>query len=561
MTSFGIDFGTTNSVLAMFDGGTTEVVEIDTPTEEWADLGYSKVLPTVFAVDDQNQPLFGWEAKREPARVEAVKRLFNSEEEVMVGGRAFLVEDVATLIFAHIRRAAEAKGVMGLDRAMVTVPANSLGIARARTKITAGMAGIQVQGLINEPTAAAMAFGRTVGKDMRIMVVDWGGGTLDVTILEIAEGVFVERASAGIGRCGGVDFDNRLKRELDESVGDKSDWSAADRVLFDIDVEKAKILLSAADETMVPVPGGEYRRVTRKAFNDAVATLVQRVREPIERCFADLRMSGQDLDAVVLVGGTCNVPAVRSFVSDLVGKEPATGVNPMTAIAEGAAIASAILSREIDSEVFVSIEHALGTLALSQSGDGLEFSEIISKNHPLPASNTETFFPVRDQQELVNIRLVEGDPGDYTELAGWEVPISPRALGESSFELTYEYDVDGIVHVKLVDTTTGESLLETEASPGVAADPADLVKMAKRAKETLDSGQVQPPGAAPSAGDPEIAELAMKARAKVVPFLEPDEAEALTALVDSAEGASTDQERDAAKASLKTELSKYSYLF
>ncbi len=357
MSSVGIDFGTTNSVVATYSAGRAEALEIDTPPAEWADLGFGRVLPTVMALDAAGRPSFGWEAKMQPGgRLEAVKRLFREEEIVSVGGQTFVVEEVATMLFAHMKRRAVEQGV-DATQAVVTIPANSRGLARYRTKLTAGMAGLEVLALINEPTAAAMACSARMPFDQRILVVDWGGGTLDVTILQADSGIFVEQASKGIQQLGGLDFDNTISKMIVSVNPDAAAWTTADKSQFRLNVEKGKIRLSDQEFTNIELPRGGNFRLERAQFNQGARHLIERVRQPIEQTLRDIDADPRDIDAVLLVGGTCKIPLVRSFIGDILGKEPVAGVDPMTAIAEGAAIAAAIMTGEApDNDFFVGTE-------------------------------------------------------------------------------------------------------------------------------------------------------------------------------------------------------------
>lgn len=561
MASIGIDFGTTNSVVAQYAAGALSVLAIDEPPAQWAGLGFDKVLPTVFGRGDDDRPIFGWAAKQRPGSLAAVKRLLRAEERADVDGVEFVVEEIATLIFGHLKRASASQGV-AFDQAVVTIPANSRGLARHRTKLAAGMAGIQVQALINEPTAAAMSYSMRSSHEETLLVVDWGGGTLDVTVLKNVDGVFMEQSSKGIQQLGGLDFDTALSRLVLDTVSDSSTWSASDRAGLRLDIEKAKIELSTAEQVSIPLPGGEYRQITRSMFEDAIKAQIERVREPIQQCLKDIGAQASDIDAVVLVGGTCKMPAIRQFVSDVMGRGPATGIDPMTAVAEGAAVASAILSGELDDrDFFVSTEHALGTVVIDPQ-TGLRFSELIPRNHKLPARATDTFVPAMDYQEQVNLQVIEGDPSkpldddDNVVLKSWELNLpDPQPLGEISLDITYTYDVDGILHVAAEDSL-GNVLLSDDVSYGQVVDKRDLPKMAARVARTLDAGRIE-------ASDLRMAttlsaedqKLVTDVKTKVIPFIDDAEAVALKAAVADAESGDDDSIE-----ALRTAIRKYSYL-
>ena len=561
MASFGIDFGTTNSVVARHHAGSTEVISLDSPGSEWASLGFDRVMPTVVALSGDRQPLFGWAAKRMPRNLSAIKRLMQSEETVSLDDEIFSVEEIAALLFSKIRQNTLATG-LDMSSAVVTVPANSKGLPRWRTKIAAGLAGIEVPLLLNEPTAAAMAYGLSAQGDQTIMVVDWGGGTLDVTILEATGGVFIEQASKGIARLGGLDLDNRLVEKIRASAPDSASWSESDNLQLRLDVELAKIRLSSLDEVVVDVPGGGNQRVPRKMFEEVIRPQVERVREPIMQCLADLRAAPADVDALVLVGGTCKVPLVREFVMNVVGVEARGGVDPMTAIAEGAAIAAAVMSGERpDNDFLVSTEHALGTAALGM-GLELEFSEIIPRNHKLPAKRTETYRPTHDGQEHVIIRVIEGDSAlplehpDNVVLANWEVQIpDPGAMSETEFELTYEYDRDGILHVAM--TRDGRLLLQEDVGSFGPRSKRELVQIAENVAKISEGGTVGSGVVLSGDLDPETQRLVITARTKVIPFVGEDAAARLQELVARITSDTTDLR---AVAELRAELQRYTYL-
>jgi len=573
VTAIGIDFGTSNSVAAVWRSGEVDVLPIDNPAEAaWESLGFDRIMPSVFAEGVDGSALFGWAAKRsETSRFEAVKRLFATRQDTIAddAGTVFAVEEVATMLFAEIRAAVVAQGLEPRE-AVITVPANSRGLARHRTKVCAGMAGFQVLALINESTAAAMAYSARNPGDQQLLVFDWGGGTLDVTVLRSVEGVFMEEASKGLPTKGGLDFDSRMRKLLLETVSDTTTWTAEERRRFDLEVELAKIKLSSQDFVEVQLPGGDSRRVTRAMFNSAARSLIDEARRPIEQCLLDIKAGPGAIDSVVMVGGTSNIPLVRSFVSELLGREPEAGVDPMTAVGEGAAIAAAILTGDLQTnDFFVATEHALGTVVLDAMANRPIFSVLIPRNHKLPAKRSERYTPVTPEQEAVELCVIEGDPEatldhpDNVVLKEWRVALPGNAgTLDRSFEMTYEYDVDGILHVTVTDDATSTTMLEDTVAFGVTDDKHELVRIARRAKKTVESGVVDKEGeAAGVAGaDPEATQLLQQARVKVVPFLDGDEADEVRTAADALEQAGEDA-LDDAKARLRDVLAPYSYLF
>ena len=428
------------------------------------------------------------------------------------------------------------------------------------------MGGFEVLTLINEPTAAAMTYAARHPGDQQILVFDWGGGTLDVTILRSVGGIFMEQASKGLPTKGGLDFDSRLRKLVLETVSDRSSWTPADRHRFDLDIELAKIKLSDQEFTVIQLPGGDSRRITRAMFEDSVESLIEEARRPIEQCLRDIGAGPGAIDSVVMVGGTSKVPVVRRFVGELLDRDPEVGVDPMTAVGEGAAIAAAILTGRLETnDFFVSTEHALGTVAVNPETAKREFSELIPRNHKLPASKTDTYVPVHAEQESVAIKVIEGDPEvdvDHPEnvvLKEWVIELPGAGTSETgAFDMTYEYAVDGILRVKVTDVATGRLMLEDDVSYGVTQDRRKLVDIADRARRAVDGGSTESASAVPS--DPEAAKLLQRAHVKVIPFLDGEEADAIRAAAAELESAGPD-ELPAAKESVRNLLSPYSYLF
>lgn len=554
MTSFGIDFGTTNSVLAASTGPSVETIPLDSPPEEWAALGFDKVLPTVIA-DAAGDVAFGWRAKRSSNKLEAVKRLFASEDTVTVGSRTMKVEEAAAIFFRHIKNQASKSGLT-LDQAVVTIPANSRGVARYRTKISASLSGIEVLALLNEPTAAAMAYGRLIGDGERVLVFDWGGGTLDVTILRSVGGVFMEEASKGIQRLGGIDLDEAFTAAVRGKVPGGSS-------LDPFDLERAKVVLSTQDSTVVPLVGGGTLELTRAMFEDAIRPLIVKTKEPIERCLGD--MSAPKIDHLVLVGGSSKIPVVQRYVREMLRLDPLVGIDPMTAVAEGASIASGILTGEItDYDFYVGTEHALGTV-VNNNSSGPQFSVLIPRNTKLPASATDAYAPVFDDQEEVRVRVIEGDPEqqfdheDNVILKEWDVRLpEKRAAVDAGFTITFEYDVDGILHVLVVDRKTGTAMMDEQLAFGAAQSKQDLIEIRHRIDGVSTAPDV--PGGTPTSNLSSAAQGAIKkAKDKIHPFVDPDTQQRLDAQIASLTAADPSSE-GAALIDLERTIREHAYL-
>jgi molecular chaperone DnaK len=574
MSSVGIDFGTTNSVVAVYGSEGADVLPIDHPPGRWAGLGFEKVMPSVLGVGGDQEATFGWNAKEQAAnKLEAVKRLFATEDNVRIGDAEYSVEMAAALLFARLKQGSEHAG-SPLDRAVVTIPANSRGLARFRTKLCAGLAGIDVTALINEPTAAAMAHSISASDDKSILVFDWGGGTLDVTVLDTLAGVFMERASKGIQRCGGIDLDNLFAAAALREIDGHENWSEAERGYFRVEIERAKILLSSQEETNIELPGGKHLELRRELLERAIRGKIEETRAPIDQCLRDLGIGASDLDHVVLVGGSSKIPAVRRFVSEVLRQEPAEGADPMTAVAEGAAIAAAILAGELDADFFVATEHALGTISVDDL-DVPGFSELIGRNHKLPAKASSSYVPAHQGQKAIHVSVIEGDPAaaldhpDNVILKEWDIEIDPsRPREESGFSIEYEYDVDGILHVGVTDEKTGATMLHDDLSFGVSRDKASLVSLAQSVRTTMDggtlSGGIPGGGALASQPAPALAPAARtvleRVRTKIMPFIDELETQRLEGICVSLEKA-VGSEVENLCATLETEARKYAYLF
>lgn len=557
MTAFGIDFGTTNSVLACTTAHGLETVALDQPPGEFAELGFDRVLPTVLA-DDRGTLEFGWKAKRNPNKLAAVKRLFKTDDDVQIGSHHLRVEEAAAVFFRQIKERATASGLY-LDRAVVTIPANSRGAARFRTKVSAGLSGIEVLALVNEPTAAAMAYARTIRDGQRVLVFDWGGGTLDVTVLQNVEGAFVEETSKGIQQLGGIDLDEAFERSLRSRlpVGSRID---------PFDLELAKVKLSTQEATNLPLVGGGVLEVTRGDLEDAIRPLIHRTREPVDKCLAELR--GARVDHLVMVGGSAKIPYAQRFIREILRLEPMAAVDPMTAIAEGAALAAGILTGEVeDNDFFVGTEHALGVVVHNQGPDKPEFSVLIPRNTKLPAQATDGYVPSHAEQEQVRVQIIEGDPDqpflheDNVILKDWEIKLEPTEDKQANaFTVTFQYDVDGILHVIAVNTKTGRVMLDEELTFGAAGTKQDLIAMRRRI-DGLRTEAAAPVGT-PVTGRtlaPESVAAITRARDKILPYLDGVTQTTMQGLIDTLLASDPGGEADARRA-LEIAVREHSYL-
>jgi molecular chaperone DnaK (HSP70) len=573
VTAVGIDFGTSNSVVSIRTPSGPEVLSMDTPLGDWDALGFDRVMPSVFGLDAADRALFGWAAKRsERVRIEAVKRMFATQDDIVeVDGQIYIVDEIVTMLFAEMRMRAQRQGVDILT-AVVTIPANSRGPARARTRQCAGMAGIRVLTLVNEPMAAAMAHCARHPGDQRLLVFDWGGGTLDITFLSATDGYFIEEASMGLPLRGGIDFDGVLGRLL-VPTDERDGWTPEQRRRFELDVELAKIKLSTAESTVVQLPSGRPKRVARAEFEAAAASLIGEARAPLERCLADVGLGAQVIDAVVMVGGTSKIPAVRRFVAEVMGRDVSDSVDPMTAVSEGAAVSAAILGGEVpDSRYFVCSEHALGVQALAGTYREQVFSVILPRNHILPAEGGETYVPIHPEQQALRLKILEGDPAkpldhpDTVVLKTLHIDLptrTDRTLVERAVEVTFRYDVECLLHVKVVEARTGTVLHDEPVRYGGAPTEAEQMRTALKAKRAVESGTVASEDAVPASGDAgarKLLRLAGRVAAAMHEADEPVAADAVQGAADAVRDAPAGDELAARKETLRALLRDYIWL-
>ncbi|MFD8200462.1 Hsp70 family protein [Streptomyces sp. NPDC059701] len=520
MSATGIDFGTTNSVVAQWQGDDVEVLPLDAHhlDADWRRPGFDLLFPSVVGMSSlRSGPLFGWEAKlRSEEAAEACKRLLKSDEYVNVQGRRFAATTVAAGVFTAMKDGAR-HNLTEIDRAVITVPANATGAARYRTRAAARFAGIDVQALLNEPTAAAMSYAHDMREDMQILVFDWGGGTIDVTVLDYVDGFFEERASRGVTELGGLEIDRRLHGLVLDRAPARREWTPAQRRQFRLDVERSKILLSSQPSVKIRTPDDKEVEIFQGELEEAITDLVDQALAPVEECLRDLHMAPLDVDDVLMIGGTSQIPSVRAAVAEALQMEPVPThlCDPMTAVARGAAIAAAVLAKETPGVIQVANSHALGTVTKKSDGRR-QFSEIIPRNSPLPWSERKSYTPTRDYERKLTVEIWEGDPDkeltdsdnvQLTELT-LEYP-TRRVRDESRFDLEYTYDSDGLLHVKATLEHTGEVVVDEEVksfgsggpTPEVRKELDDLLTMNPLSQRTLHlggSGEQTRPGSSPS---------------------------------------------------------------
>jgi molecular chaperone DnaK (HSP70) len=494
VTATGIDFGTTNSVVAQWNSGDVEVLPLDAHhlDADWRRPGFDFLFPSVVGMSSLRKgPLFGWEAKlRSEEAAEACKRLLKSDEYVKIQDRRFAATTVAAGVFRAMKEGAQ-HNLTDIDRAVITVPANATGAARYRTRAAARFAGIEVQALLNEPTAAAISYVHDLREDSQILVFDWGGGTIDVTVLDYNDGLFEERASRGVAELGGLEIDRRLRKLILDRAPTRSSWSPAQERQFRLDVERSKIQLSYQDSVTVNTPDGATAEIYQAELEEAITDLVDRALIPVEKCLDDLHMAPLDVDAVLMIGGTSQIPSVRAAVAEAMQNQPVSTdlCDPMTAVARGASVAAAVLSGETNGVIQVATCHALGTV-VTDAQESKKFSQIIPRNSPLPWSEHKSYTPRRDHAGELRVEIWEGDPDkelshpDNVQLTELTLKYPQRRIrDESRFDLEYTYDTNGLLHVKAKLEHTGEVVVDREVqsfgsggpTPEVRKELADLL--------------------------------------------------------------------------------------
>lgn len=424
MPYIGIDFGTSNSVVANFHYGQAEVV----PNHEG-----QKWTPSIVTLCRDGSLAFGQEAKEnydEQRSIRSIKRILGTPERVPLVGHNLRTEQIAVMLFSLLKKDAEQVLGEAFTNGVVTIPANSKGLARHATKLCAGAAGLKVLTLINEPTAAAICYGLNSLEEQTILVYDFGGGTLDVTVLRIHHGIFEEISSKGIGKLGGDDLDEALAKVLAERFERKTGFDILHspyRQQFMLAMEKAKIELST-EQTAVArkaelVPERQLNleeEIERSQFERIIMPLVIRSGEAIDEALKLRGLRPRDIDRVLLVGGTSKIPLVRRYVSEkLAGKEPEPfdRVDPMTCVAQGAAIVSAILQGApgLDNYAYsVKLEHSLCANPVNEQRQ-VYLDPIVRRGSDIPCLFTKTYYPVADPAERVLISVFEGDVYDSPE--------------------------------------------------------------------------------------------------------------------------------------------------
>ncbi|MGE6629246.1 molecular chaperone DnaK [Bacillus sp. NPDC077027] len=490
----GIDLGTTNSCVAVLEGGEPKVI---------ANAEGARTTPSVVAFKNGERQV-GEVAKRQsitnPNTIMSVKRHMGTDYKVEVEGKNYTPQEVSAIILQHLKSYAEAYLGEEVTKAVITVPAYFNDAERQATKDAGKIAGLEVERIINEPTAAALAYGLDkTDQDQTILVYDLGGGTFDVSVLELGDGVFEVRSTAGDNRLGGDDFDqviiDHLVAEFKKENGiDLSKDKMALQRLKDA-AEKAKKDLSGVSSTQISLPfitAGEAGplhlelTLTRAKFEELSAELVERTMTPVRQSLKDAGLSANEIDKIILVGGSTRIPAVQEAIKKETGKDPHKGVNPDEVVALGAAIQGGVITGDVKDVVLLDVT----PLSLGIETMGGVFTKLIERNTTIPTSKSQVFSTAADNQTAVDIHVLQGErpmSADNKTLGRFQLTdIPPAPRGVPQIEVSFDIDKNGIVNVRAKDMGTGkEQNITIKSSSGLSDD--EIEKMVKEAEENAEA--------------------------------------------------------------------------
>ena len=491
----GIDLGTTNSQAALVIAGKPTII----PSAEGATIA-GKMFPSVVAFTKNGEVLVGEPARRQAISnpdntIFAAKRKMGTDFTYKIGSKEYTPQQISAFILQKIKRDAEAFLGTTVSKAVITVPAYFNDNQRQATKDAGTIAGLEVVRIINEPTAAAMAYGLDKEKEVKIIVYDLGGGTLDVTLMEMSNGTFEVLATSGDVQLGGVDMDNALIKYIIEDFKTKEGIDLTnDKVAYQRirdAAEKAKIELSTVLETDINLPyiaineAGPKNlelKLTRATLENLIRSIIERSRQPIENVLKDANVSKDTISKLILVGGPTRMPMVQSFLSDIFGNKLERGVDPMEAVALGAAIQGAVLSGDIKDVVLLDVT----PLTLSIETLGGVATPIIDRNTTIPIKTSKTFSTADDYQTVVTIHVLQGErplSKDNISLGMFNLEgIPPAPRGIPQIEVTFDIDANGILSVSAKDLATNKTQKITITAPNKLSKD-EIEKAVKEAKE------------------------------------------------------------------------------
>ena len=494
--TIGVDLGTSNSAAAFLEAGHSKII----PSAEGASL-YGKAFPSVVAFTKDGQVLVGEPAKRQAisnpeGTITAAKRKMGTTHKYKILGKEYTPQQISAFILQKIKRDAESFLGEKVEKAVITVPAYFDDNQRQATKDAGTIAGLEVIRIVNEPTSASLAYGiDKQHKEQKILVFDFGGGTLDVTIMEFGDGVFEVKSTSGDTQLGGTDMDNVLVNfilkdfESREGIDLSEDQTAMQRLREA--AEKAKIELSTVMETEINLPfisatnkGPKHlvMKITRAKLEDLVSPIVNKCKSPVDQAIKDAKLTIKDIDKIVLVGGPTRMPILQKFVEDYIGKKVERGVDPMECVALGAAIQAGVLSGEVKDVLLLDVT----PLSLGIETLGGVFTKLIERNTTIPTKKSQIFSTAADNQTAVTIHVLQGERAmalDNKSLGRFDlIGLPPAPRGIPQVEVSFDIDANGIVHVTAKDLGTGkEQSIKITASQKL--NETDIEKMRKEAEQ------------------------------------------------------------------------------
>ena len=493
----GIDLGTSNSAAAVMEASRPTII----PSAEGAGVASGKACPSFVAFTKDGQRMVGEPARRQAAinpegTISAAKRKMGTEYKFNVYGKEYTPQQISAFILQKIKQDSEAYLGEKIEEAVITCPAYFDDNQRTATKDAGEIAGLKVLRIINEPTAACLAYGlEKAGKEQKIMVFDFGGGTLDVTVMEMAQGVFEVKSTSGDTQLGGTDMDNVLidyiadEFKKQSGIDLRNDKMAVQRLREA--AEKAKIELSSSLTTDINLPfitadasGPKHltMSITRAKLEDLVNPIIERCRHPMEQAISDAKLSPSDINRIIMVGGPTRMPSVQKFVEDFAGKKIERGIDPMECVSMGAAIQASIIKGDMKDVLLLDVT----PLSLGIETLGGVNTRLIERNTTIPTRKSQIFSTAADNQTAVTIRVLQGERSmadDNTELGRFDlVGIPPAPRGIPQIEVTFDIDANGIVHVSAKDLGTGkEQSIRITAPKKLSKEEID--KMVKQAEK------------------------------------------------------------------------------